>query len=98
MSYPETLYKLSPDRGVYLRGVDNYGAFASIETASPSGFQVAGVFRDFSDFAVVVLADSENGCFEHQIMRPLPDFDYSGLSISSTPKAFLFRCPSIGRS
>ena len=79
---PETLQKLDPSRGVYLRGVDAYGAFASITGASTAGFACNTVFRDQADFAVVVLADSENGTFEHPLIRPLPDVDYSGLTLS----------------
>lgn len=41
-----------------------------------------GVFRDASDFASVVFADSEAGVFEHPLLRPLPDFDYTGVTLS----------------
>ena len=82
MSYPEQLVKFDPPRSVALSGVDNYGAFASVTNATATGFQCQGVFRDFSDFAVVALQINENGVYEHPLMRALPDFDYSGLTLS----------------
>ena len=61
---PEAIYKLQPDRSIYLQGFDAFGAAASMHSASPGGFTVSGVFRDAADFAVLILWDAD--CyFEH---------------------------------
>lgn len=78
---PETIYKLQPDRTVYLRGFNSFAAAASIHNASPTGFQVSGTFRDPADFAVAVLYDADNG-FEHPSIRYLPDFNFTGLTLN----------------
>ena len=74
----ERILKLQPDRTIYLRGFDGYGAAAALCHASPSGFTVHGVFRDMADFCVLVLYDADN-IFEHYTVRYLPDFDLSGM-------------------
>ena len=78
---PERIYKLQPDRTLYLRGFDTFAAAASIHNASPTGFQVSGVFRDPADFAVAVLYDADNA-FEHPSIRYLPDFNFTGLTLN----------------
>jgi hypothetical protein len=75
---PERINKLQPDRTLYLRGFDSFAAAAMIHNASPTGFQISGVFRDPADFAVAVLYDADNA-FEHPSIRYLPDFDFAGL-------------------
>lgn len=77
---PEHIYKLQPDRTVQLRGFDSFAAAASIHHASPTGFEVSGIFRDPADFAVVVLYDADN-FFEHPSIKYLPDFNFSGLTL-----------------
>ncbi len=78
---PERIYKLQPDRTLYLRGFDTFAAAASIHNASPTGFQISGVFRDPADFAVAVLYDADNS-FEHPSIRYLPDFNFAGLTLN----------------
>lgn len=73
--------KLQPDRTVALRGFDNLGAAAALHGASPSGFTVSGVFRDPSDFAVLILYDADN-FYEHLRIKYLPDFDFSGVVLT----------------
>lgn len=77
----ERIYKLQPDRTVYLRGFDFLGASAAVVDAAPDGFTVKGTFRDAADFAVVVLYDADN-FFEHPRIKYLPDFNFDGLVLS----------------
>ncbi len=77
----ERIRKLQPDRTLYLRGFDTFAAAASIHNASPTGFQISGVFRDPADFAVAVLYDADN-TFEHPSIRYLPDFNFAGLTLN----------------
>jgi hypothetical protein len=77
----ERINKLQPDRTLYLRGFDTFAAAASIHNASPTGFQISGIFRDPADFAVAVLYDVDNA-FEHLSIRYLPDFDFAGLTLN----------------
>ncbi|MBV8812681.1 MAG: hypothetical protein JO033_28755, partial [Acidobacteriaceae bacterium] len=77
----EQIYKLQPDRTLYLRGFTGVGAAASLCQASPTGFTVCGVFRDMADFCVLMLHDADN-TFEHYTIRYLPDFDLSGLVLT----------------
>ena len=78
---PERIYKLQPDRTLYLRGFDTFAAAASIHNASPTGFEISGVFRDPADFAVAVLYDADNA-FEHPSIRYLPDFNFTDLTLN----------------
>jgi hypothetical protein len=78
---PERIYKLQPDRTVALRGFNTFAAAASIHSATPTGFQVSGTFRDAADFAVAVLYDADN-YYEHPRIKYLPDFDFTGLMLS----------------
>jgi len=73
----DTLYKLQPDRTMYLRGFSDLGAGAAIHDATPTGFQVSGVFRDPADFAVVVLWDADD-FFNHPTLKYLPDTNFAG--------------------
>jgi hypothetical protein len=77
----ERIYKLQPDRTLYLRGFDSFAAAASIHSASPGGFTASGTFRDPADFAVAVLYDADN-YFEHPSIKYLPDFNFSGLALN----------------
>jgi hypothetical protein len=77
----EQIFKLQPDRTIYLRGFDGTGAAASLCEASESGFTVYGVFRDMADFCVLILYDADN-IFEHYSIKTLPDFNLSGLVLS----------------
>ena len=78
---PERIYKLQPDRTLSLRGFDSFAAAATIHNASPTGFEVSGIFRDPADFAVAVLYDADN-VFEHPSIRYLPDFNFAGLTLN----------------
>ena len=77
----EQILKLQPDRTLYLRGFDGFGAAASLCQTSPTGFTVFGVFRDMADFCVLVIYDADN-TFEHYSVRYLPDFNLSGMVLS----------------
>jgi hypothetical protein len=70
--------KFQPDRCLYLRGFDGFGANAALWGASPTGFTVSGIFRAADDFAVLVIYDADD-FFEHPVNRYLPDFDLSGI-------------------
>ncbi len=77
---PDVLYKLQPDRTMYLRGFDHLGAGAALHNARPDGFEVTGVFRDPSDFTVLVLWDADD-YFNHPSLKYLPDTNFSGLTL-----------------
>ena len=77
----EKIYKLQPNRTLQLRGFDALGASAALHSATETSFKVSGVFRDPADFAVLVLYDADN-FFEHPRLKYLPDFDFSGLTLS----------------
>jgi hypothetical protein len=77
----ERINKLQPDRTVALRGFNTFAAAASIHSASPTGFQVSGTFRDPADFAVAVLYDADN-YFEHPSIKYVPDFNFAGLTLT----------------
>jgi hypothetical protein len=77
---PERIHKLQPDRTLSLRGFNTFAAAASIHDASPTGFEISGIFRDPADFAVAVLYDADN-FFEHPSIKYLPDFNFAGLTL-----------------
>jgi phage tail sheath gpL-like len=65
---------------MYLRGFDQLGAGAAMHNASPTGFEVSGVFRDPSDFAVVVIWDADD-FFNHPTLKYLPDTNFAGVTL-----------------
>jgi hypothetical protein len=65
---------------MYLRGFDHLGAGAAMHNARPDGFEVTGVFRDPSDFAVLVLWDADD-FFNHPTLKYLPDTNFAGLTL-----------------
>jgi hypothetical protein len=77
----EVIHKLQPDRTIHLRGFDRRGSAAALHHASPTGFEVTGVFRDQADFAVLILWDADD-FFEHYSMKYLPDFDFTGMVLT----------------
>lgn len=77
----EQIFKLQPDRTLYLRGFTGVGSAASLHSARQDGFSVCGVFRDMADFCVLNLYDADN-VFEHYSVRYLPDFDLGGLVLT----------------
>ena len=79
----EQIYKLQPDRTMHLQGFDGYGCTAALWGASGDGFTVSGVWGQQDDFVVLVLWDAD--CFfEHPRFKYLPDFDFSGITLSYT--------------
>jgi len=75
----ETLEKLRPDRDLqcyFFRP----SAIAALSQSSPTGFHVSGTWRQQFDWAVVEW--NRDNVFEHPLMRPLPDGDLSGLTLS----------------
>jgi phage tail sheath gpL-like len=77
---PDVLNKLQPDRTMYLRGFDHLGAGAAMHNARPDGFEVTGIFRDPSDFAVLVVWDADD-FFNHPTLKYLPDTNFAGLTL-----------------
>ncbi len=77
----ERINKFQPDRTLYLRGFTGFGAAASLCQASPTGFNVYGVYRDQADFCVLVVYDADN-IFEHYSVKYLPDFNLSGMVLN----------------
>ncbi|MGA2185213.1 MAG: hypothetical protein ABSH47_19515 [Bryobacteraceae bacterium] len=77
----EVINKLQPDRTIHLRGFDRRGSAAALHHASPTGFEVTGVFRDQADFAVLILWDADD-FFEHYSIKYLPDFDFTGMALT----------------
>lgn len=77
----ETIYKLQPNRTMYLRGFDRRGASASFHNTSSSGWTVSGIFRDFADFAVLVVWDADD-FYNHLNFKPLPDFNFQNMVLS----------------
>lgn len=75
---PEQVLKFQPDRALYLRGFDGRGAAAALHSATADGFTVSGVFRDPSDFAVLVIYDADD-FFGHPRIKYLPDFSLAGM-------------------
>ncbi len=64
-----------------LRGFDALGASAALHSATPNSFIVSGTFRDSADFSVLMLWDADN-FYEHPRLRYLPDFDFTGATLS----------------
>lgn len=77
----ETIYKCQPNRTMQLRGFDSFGAAAAMHSATAHSFTVSGVFRDSADFAVLIVYDADN-FYEHARLKYLPDFDFSGLTLT----------------
>jgi hypothetical protein len=74
----ESIYKLQPNRTMYLRGFDRRGAAVAFHSATNDEYKLSGVFRDFADFAVHVIWDADD-FFNHITTKWLPDFDFSGM-------------------
>jgi hypothetical protein len=55
-------------------------AIAALSATSPAGFTVSGCWREQFDWAVIEW--NRDDVFEHPSMRPLPDGDLSGLTLS----------------
>jgi hypothetical protein len=77
----EAIYKFQPNRILYLRGSDGFGANASLCNATSNSFDVYGVFRDQGDFTVLMIWDQDNQ-YENYLLRYLPDSNVSGVSLS----------------
>ena len=75
----ETIEKLRPDRDLqcyFFRP----SAIAALSQSSPTGFHVSGTWRQQFDWAVIEW--NRDSVFEHSLLRPLPDGDLSGLTLS----------------
>jgi hypothetical protein len=77
----EKIRKLQPNRTIQLRGFDDLGASAALHSPTEDSFKVSGIFRDPADFAVLILYDADN-FYEHPRLKYLPDFDFSGLTLT----------------
>ncbi len=96
LAVSERIYKLQPNRSMYLRGFSGIDSPASMHSASATGFTISGVFRDPAAFWVLVLFDVDD-FYNHPRIKPLPDgnlkglvldFDvqFTGLAALDTPK------------
>jgi hypothetical protein len=75
----ETIEKLRPDRDLqcyFFRP----SAVAALSQTSATGFHVSGSWRQQFDWAVIEW--NRDNVFEHPLLRPLPDGDLSGLTLS----------------
>ncbi|MEZ5395411.1 MAG: hypothetical protein R2724_21700 [Bryobacterales bacterium] len=75
----ESIEKLRPDRDLqcyFFRP----SAIAALSESSASGFQVSGTWRQQFDWAVIEW--TRDNVFEHPLLRPLPDGDLSGLTLT----------------
>ncbi len=75
----ETIEKLRPDRDLqcyFFRP----SAIAALSQSFPTGFHVSGTWRQQFDWAVIEW--NRDNVFEHPLLRPLPDGDLSGLTLS----------------
>lgn len=77
----DTIYKLQPHRTMYLRGFDRRGAAAAFHSATANSWKLSGVFRDFADFAVLVLWDADD-FFNHLNLKWLPNFDFTNMVLT----------------
>jgi hypothetical protein len=76
---PENLQKLTPDRDLICY-FQIPSAIAALSSTSASGFTVSGSWRQQSDWAVIEW--NRDNTFEHPLLRPLPDGDLSGLTLT----------------
>lgn len=74
-----TLQKLTPNQDLQCYYFQP-SAIAALSGASPAGFTVSGCWRQQFDWAVIEW--NRDDVFEHPSMRPLPDGDLSGLTLS----------------
>ncbi|MBI1356531.1 MAG: hypothetical protein GC160_19490 [Acidobacteria bacterium] len=75
----ETLAKLRPDRDLQCYFY-RPSAIAALSETSAGGFTVSGTWRQQFDWAVIEW--NRDNVFEHPSLRPLPDGDLSGLTLS----------------
>jgi hypothetical protein len=76
---PETLLKLTPNRDLQCY-FQLPSAIAALSSTSPGGFTVSGSWRQQFDWAVIEW--NRDNTFEHPLLRPLPDGDLSGLTLT----------------
>src|SRR5208283_2855881 len=74
-----TLQKLTPNHDLQCYYFQP-SAIAALSATSPTGFTVSGCWRQQFDWAVIEW--NRDDIFEHPSMRPLPDGDLSGLTLS----------------
>jgi hypothetical protein len=75
----ETLQKLTPNRDLICY-FQQPSAIAALSSTSETGFTVSGTWRQQFDWAVVEW--NRDNTFEHPLLRPLPDGDLSGLTLT----------------
>ncbi len=75
----DTLEKLRPDRDLQCYFY-RPSAIAALSATSATGFTVSGTWRQQFDWAVIEW--NRDDVFEHPALRPLPDGDLSGLTLS----------------
>ncbi len=76
---PESIDKLRPDRDLqcyFFRP----SSIAALSGAGPSGFTVSGSWRQQFDW--VVIEWNRDNVFEHPLLRPLPDGNLNGLTLT----------------
>jgi hypothetical protein len=76
---PENLLKLTPDRDLQCYFLIP-SAIAALSSTSPNGFTVSGSWRQQFDWTVIEW--NRDNTFEHPLLRPLPDGDLSGLTLT----------------
>jgi hypothetical protein len=76
---PENLQKLTPDRDLICY-FQLPSAIAALSSTSSTGFTVSGSWRQQFDWAVIEW--NRDNTFEHPLLRPLPDGDLSGLTLT----------------
>lgn len=79
----EAIHKLQPNRTIQLRGFDDRGASGALHSCTETGFKVTGSFTDSADFCVLMLFDADAN-LDHPRLRPLPDFEFSGVRLAFT--------------
>lgn len=75
----QTIDKLRPDRDLQCYFYQP-SAIAALSGTGPTGFTVSGCWRQQFDWAVIEW--NRDDIFEHPAIRPLPDGDLSGLTLS----------------
>ena len=75
----EHVYKLQPDRTLFVGGVGGPGAVGVIYEASATGFKAAGNFRDNADYCFICLDDVDDGLGHPRYLYYLPDYSLEAL-------------------
>jgi len=76
----EPLQLFAPRRTIQLQGFSGRAATTTLHDATPTGFQISGIFQAAEDFANVQLFSAYD-YFNHLRLKPLPVTDLSGLAL-----------------